>query len=155
MLVVVVAIITGTALTTSVFAIMAGLGITATCALRDTTFPVLCAFRIPIVQRVLATVMEGTKVTPPKVPLLTFNNRRCDDQDGYVHCSCSTGFTGVSCDSCAPGYTGYPNCTFNSTDSDDEGDCLALLIPSSLNTPAYLGYTGHTRIFKRSHFLTS
>lgn len=71
---------------------------------------------------------------------------RCSDAAGYPVCSCSSGYSGLFCDGCAPGYIGYPNCTSNVTDTDEDEACTAPLLPVDLNTPAFLGYAGHMRI---------
>jgi hypothetical protein len=61
-------------------------------------------------------------------------------------CTCRRGYTGPACDRCAPGFYQYPNCTTNSTDTDQDDACTAPLLPSDLNTPAYLSYTGQVHM---------
>jgi hypothetical protein len=70
----------------------------------------------------------------------------CNAAAGYPVCTCNDGYNGATCSYCAPGYIGYPTCTSNSSDTNDDEACTAPLLPTSLNTPAYLGYAGHVHL---------
>lgn len=67
----------------------------------------------------------------------------CNDSIGTLQCFCDTGYATSGndfCIVCAPGYTGYPNCTSIGEAQERPNRCTAPLIPSSLDTEAYLGY---------------
>lgn len=56
---------------------------------------------------------------------------RCSVEEEAVLCDCKPGYAGPSCDSCAPGYRGFPNCEVCPCDSrgavnvsDCEGQCM-------------------------------
>ncbi len=58
-------------------------------------------------------------------------------------CECDDGYTGANCDSCAGGYTGYPDCELENSkcagvDCNDHGKCLEALGGCS----CYTGYAG-------------
>lgn len=73
---------------------------------------------------------------------------QCYDSSGSPVCVCDPGYatTGDAfCTLCAPGYTGYPNCTIN--DANERNTiCAAPLFPPSLDTIEYLGYDGEVHL---------
>ncbi|EFA77852.1 hypothetical protein PPL_09350 [Heterostelium album PN500] len=73
---------------------------------------------------------------------------RCNADEGYPECQCTTGYTttdiGSMCSSCDYGYTGYPNCTMS---DDDRGTlCIAPLLPVDLNSTEYLAFNNRVHI---------
>eukprot|EP01132_Coremiostelium_polycephalum_P004201 gene4201-5258_t len=74
---------------------------------------------------------------------------KCNDDEGYPECQCSTGYQTVDndnmCATCDFGYTGYPNCVTNE-DADRGNTCNAPILPSSLDIFPYLVMTKSVHI---------
>ncbi|MDR0965893.1 MAG: hypothetical protein LBM75_05235 [Myxococcales bacterium] len=73
---------------------------------------------------------------------LSCGNGDCSDASGTPKCVCSTGYTGSSCNQCAAGYSGYPNCSATptcnaATTCSGHGSCNA-----SGGCSCSTGYTG-------------
>jgi hypothetical protein len=75
------------------------------------------------------------------------NHGKCVQSAGSVSCICSAGYGNTAtefCNTCAPGYSGYPSCKEDS--DDEEARCNLALLPASLDQPAYLGTTGRIHL---------
>ena len=66
----------------------------------------------------------------------------------FCSCTCSTGYTGATCDSCATYYTGYPTCTpipcTNVTDCSSHASSVSGTLVSGCTCTCSTGYTGAT-----------
>lgn len=49
------------------------------------------------------------------------NGQKCSIEHGIATCTCGPAYAGATCNTCAPGYTGYPNCVVN--DCTTTGNC--------------------------------
>eukprot|EP01087_Luapelamoeba_hula_P002906 TRINITY_DN1271_c0_g1_i3.p1 TRINITY_DN1271_c0_g1~~TRINITY_DN1271_c0_g1_i3.p1 ORF type:complete len:3009 (-),score=261.11 TRINITY_DN1271_c0_g1_i3:1901-10927(-) len=74
----------------------------------------------------------------------------CHDSAGYPECVCDPGYATAGdafCSVCAEGYEGYPTCVPVVPSMDESNRCKAPLLPSSFNSPAYLGFDGEMRVY--------
>eukprot|EP01116_Phalansterium_solitarium_P020047 TRINITY_DN57_c0_g1_i6.p1 TRINITY_DN57_c0_g1~~TRINITY_DN57_c0_g1_i6.p1 ORF type:complete len:3361 (+),score=947.88 TRINITY_DN57_c0_g1_i6:1118-11200(+) len=61
---------------------------------------------------------------------------------GSIGCTCQTGYATAGdsfCSVCAPGWTGFPNCT-STGDDQRQTTCLAPIMPDTFDTFDFLGY---------------
>lgn len=82
-------------------------------------------------------------------PELCGQHGTCSDLDGYPVCTCDEGYAtegNAFCSRCAPGYDGYPNCVRTDEGEEESTRCHAVLLPDSLDTPAYLGNSTHLHL---------